>query len=112
MLLAAVLPNATYLGHGPTAPPHGHADEALVAEHDGATDRHDAPVEQEDEHARHCHVGPSKCGGSQSTVGTWWVGDEAPEPNLGPLSPHGGPRDPEAAPGWTVRSLRPPRLGA
>ena len=66
VLLAAVLPNVLYLGHGPTEAGHPHP----------TTDAHD----EGEEHVQHCHVGPSRCAGSPSLVGTSWIGDETALP--------------------------------
>ena len=72
MLLAAVMPNVLYIGHGPTAPSHSHSAEAPARD------------EGTDEHVQHCHVGAAKCAGPQSLVGTWSVGEGLliPQPPL------------------------------
>lgn len=62
VLLGAVLPSVTYVGHWL----EGGADHVNVTQNE-------AEAEQ---HAEHCHLGPSKCAGAQSLVGTWWVGDQ------------------------------------
>lgn len=69
ILLFAVLPSVTFVGHGPIEVAHTHA-----ADHpQGAV-----PVQEDDsgDHASHCHEGMSKCGGQQSLVGSWWVGED------------------------------------
>lgn len=60
ILLLAVITNISYLGHWSSA----------AAEH--------APVHsagEAEEHARHCHLGPSRCSGQQSLVSAFWLGD-------------------------------------
>jgi hypothetical protein len=97
VLLAAVLPNITYLGHGPTAPQHIHA---------GATTQ----SEQTDgDHVQHCHVGPSKCSGPQSLVGTWWIGDDATPADAPERAVDSGRSPLEATPANVSRSLHPPQ---
>jgi hypothetical protein len=102
ILLSAVLPNTLYVGHGPLSFDHGHAAEGA---HDGAS-------EADGEHAQHCHVGPSRCGGSQSMVGAWWVGEDSGLLSLdGPARavPHSDSlRATDALP---VRILQPPKKG-
>ncbi len=69
LLLGAILPNVSFIGHwgafggapDPAAPTH--------ASHDPL-----GPAEAE-QHARHCHVGPARCSGQSSLVGTWSIGD-------------------------------------
>jgi hypothetical protein len=67
LLLGAVLPNVTYLGHiGVDS--HSHAAEAA---------RHDPSGENGEEHTLHCHTGPARCAGAQAMVGAIWVGEDA-----------------------------------
>jgi hypothetical protein len=61
-LVFVIAPNVLYLGHsalGPLAP---------AAAHDNLDD----PAEAE-EHAAHCHLGPSKCTGQSSAVSVSWA---------------------------------------
>jgi hypothetical protein len=60
ILLLAVITNISYLGHwGSAAAEHAPVHSAAEAE----------------EHAEHCHLGPSRCSGQQSLVGAFWLGD-------------------------------------
>lgn len=70
VLVAALLPGIVYMGHwGSAAKNHDHAGEMHATAHED-----------------HCHIGPSKCSGGLSTVGTWWVGEDpvAVEPDTVP----------------------------
>jgi len=67
LLLGAVLPNVTYVGHI-GAESHAHAAE---------TASHGPPGPSADEHTLHCHTGPARCAGAQALVGAIWVGEEA-----------------------------------
>ena len=96
VLLVAVLPNVMYLGHGPTAPGHVHS---------AAEERQESDAE----HVQHCHVGPSKCSGPQSLVGTWWIGDEATPVDPPARAVDNGSSPLEAIPANISRSLRPPQ---
>jgi len=64
ILLLAVLPNVLYLGHWPIP---GIAGEPRQI-------HSEAEAQQ---HAAHCHLGPSTCTDQPSLVGTWWIGDDA-----------------------------------
>jgi hypothetical protein len=70
VLTSVMLPAIVYMGHWNTA----------AVNHDHAGEAHNTA------HADHCHVGPAKCSGGVSTVGTWWVGDgeNGPEPETIP----------------------------
>jgi hypothetical protein len=98
VLLAAILPNLLYVGHGPTEPVHAHETE-------GARES----TERGGEHVQHCHVGPSKCAGQPSLVGMWWVGDAPllPEPDLFLATVGSAEINPIDPP--SVRLLRPPQ---
>ena len=102
ILLVAVLPNVLYVGHGPLSVGHDHAEQ----------DAHGGAVGVGGEHAEHCHVGPSRCGGSQSMVGTWWAGEDSGLLSLDGLVravPHSDSlRAIDALP---VRILQPPKMG-
>ncbi len=63
ILLLAVTANVSYLGHWGS---------------DGGGHTHIHSQAQAEEHAAHCHLGPAKCSGQQSLVGTFWVGDPPP----------------------------------
>ncbi len=100
LLLGAVLPNVFYLGHAQPALSHDHAV------HQSST----PPDAAGEEHALHCHAGPSGCAGGQSMVGSIWVGDDA-----GFVAPSGvmrtalnssQPTTPEAP---VISLLKPPR---
>ncbi len=99
ILLSAVFPNTLYIGHGPTSFQHAHAAEQA----------HSTPPDG-GEHAQHCHTGPSRCGGAQSMVGTWWAGEDA-----GLLSLHSPSRAVQTAEHWLLgdplsgKKLQPPR---
>ncbi len=97
VLLAALLPNVTYMGHWPIGGLDVHLDSGDAA----------ATLA---EHEQHCHVGPAHCGGGESMVGTPFAGDES-----GALSLPGSeikfdavydqrPRD-----GFAARILQPPQ---
>lgn len=94
VLLGVVAPNVTYVGHWPLG---GHTHEIQ----DEAT---------ANEHASHCHLGPSKCSGQTYFTGTWWAGQEplsvatAPKEELVPGSAERTPTDPPSS-----RLLQPPR---
>ncbi len=62
ILLFAVLPNVLYVGHWSF--PSGPGDQVIHTE------------AKAEEHAAHCHIGPSNCANQQSFVGTWWVGED------------------------------------
>lgn len=98
ILLAAILPNLLYVGHGFTEPAHAHETE-------GATES----TERGDEHVQHCHLGPSTCAGQSSLVGTWWVGDASllPEPDLVLATIDSAEIHPIDPP--SIRLLRPPQ---
>lgn len=75
ILLFAILPSVTFVGHGPIAVGPSQSQNHV---HSGVPQGGD----DEGDHASHCHKGLSKCGGgSQSLVGTWWVGDDAGVPD-------------------------------
>jgi hypothetical protein len=98
ILLGVLLPNIAYLGHwgvaeSADAPAAGHAEKV--------------PSE---EHALHCHAGPSKCAGPQAITGSIWVGQDS-----GLVTPDGAIRPFLEAPSVTAieppaaRLLEPPR---
>ena len=97
VLLLVMLPNVAYLGHWS---PFGQTTHAHSLHHE-RTDT--------DDHAEHCHGGPTSCG-PQATVGSWWIGDD---PN--PIAPDAPTLDtrleaPEAEPDPPAsRILQPPR---
>jgi hypothetical protein len=65
VLLVVILPSIAYVGHWDrlqVEPAHAH------------TTNHDTADNQD--HAAHCHEGPSTCTGPQATVGSWWIGDD------------------------------------
>ena len=101
ILLVAVLPNVLYVGHRSLSVGHDHAEQDA---HGGVVDG--------GEHAEHCHVGPSRCGGSQSMVGASWAGEDSGLLSLdGPARavPHSDSlRATDALP---VRILQPPKKG-
>jgi len=100
ILLVAVLPNVLYVGHGPLSLGHDHTEQDA---HGGVADG--------GEHAEHCHVGPTRCGGSQSMVGTWWAGEDAGLLTLdGPARAIPSPSQQPAAEPLPVRLLQPPRV--
>lgn len=76
VLLLVMLPMITYVGHWDpfgVQPTHAHSL------HHQQDDKQD--------HAAHCHAGPSTCTGPQATIGSWWIGGDenpvaAPEPTL------------------------------
>ena len=67
ILLSAVLPNLSYLGHPQSEPSHIHASGQSSAP--GGS-----PGE---EHKLHCHTGPAGCAGAQAMVGAIWVGEDS-----------------------------------
>jgi hypothetical protein len=70
VLLAAVLPNVTYVGHW-------NAPEASAAHtHSGESHGDQVPASSDD-HAEHCHTGPAKCSGPHAITGSIWVGEDA-----------------------------------
>jgi hypothetical protein len=98
VLLAALLPNVTYLGHWPIGGLDVHFD-------DGAD-----PAATLAEHEDHCHVGPAHCGGGESMVGTPFAGEDS-----GALSFPGSEmkfdagHDQRPQDGFAARILQPPR---
>lgn len=67
ILLGAVFPNVSYLGHTQAPPPHNHA-----------THQPNAPQNSSgEEHALHCHTGPAGCAGAQAMIGAIWVGEDS-----------------------------------
>lgn len=65
VLLIVMLPSIAYVGHWDpfrVQPTHAHS-------------LHHEPSDNQD-HAAHCHEGPSTCTGPQATVGSWWIGDD------------------------------------
>lgn len=73
VLLMVMLPSIAYVGHWDpfgVLPTHAHS-------------LHHDPDDRQD-HAAHCHEGPSSCTGPQATVGSWWIGDDPnPIPDAG-----------------------------
>lgn len=65
ILLGVLLPNVAYLGHWGVT-------EATVTPGDVAQAQKNT-----DEHALHCHTGPSKCAGPQATVGALNVNEDS-----------------------------------
>jgi hypothetical protein len=63
VFVMVLLPNIAYVGHWSPPAETTHA-------HSGQTEQ------QTNDHAVHCHNGPSQCSGAQSTIGTWWIGDD------------------------------------
>jgi hypothetical protein len=99
VLLMVMLPSITYVGHWDpfgVSPTHAHS-------------LHHDPDAQQD-HAAHCHSGPSTCTGPQATVGSWWIGGDpspvtAPEPTLAvPITD-----DQSETQAFTARVVPPPR---
>jgi hypothetical protein len=92
-LTVAVLPNILYLGHG-----DHHADLRDPA--------------QAEEHAAHCHLGPSKCSGQPGAVTATWA-----DSDVWRLNPSGFLFVSEASPpvspsdGPSFKSSPPPRYG-
>lgn len=65
ILLMVMLPSIAYVGHWDpfhVKPTHAHS-------------LHHEPNDNQD-HAAHCHEGPSTCTGPQATTGSWWIGDD------------------------------------
>lgn len=90
-LLLVVLPNVLYLGHSGQ-----HAD------------LHDAA--QAEEHAAHCHLGPSKCGSQYSLVSASWAdGDVWRFKPAGILFAAEGPSRPSPSEGPSFKFSPPPR---
>jgi hypothetical protein len=74
ILALALLPNISYMGHWPemaSAAPH--TELPIQPLEPGALDR---PLNDINEHAMHCHLGPAHCGGGEGMVGTPFVGDD------------------------------------
>jgi hypothetical protein len=63
ILVLALLPAISYMGHWPVGGADVHADV-----HDSSTAA---------EHEVHCHGGVSHCAGGEAMVGSTWVGDES-----------------------------------
>jgi hypothetical protein len=92
IMVGAMLPNVTFLGHWPADQTHSHV-----------TGQADAQS-----HADHCHDGPSSCG-PHALVGTWWVGDgETISLDSAPRLVAGS-EDETAAEVFPSRVLRPPQ---
>jgi hypothetical protein len=64
VLLAALLPNVSYMGHWPISGAGAHVDPGVD------------PASVIEEHEAHCHIGPATCGGGESMVGTPFAGEE------------------------------------
>ncbi len=98
VLLAALLPNVTYMGHWPIG--------GLDVHFDAGVDPAAALAEHED----HCHVGPAHCGGGESMVGTPFAGEDSgalslPGSEMKFDAGHGQrPQD-----GFAARIFQPPR---
>jgi len=67
-LLFAFAPNIFYLGHwsSPAEATHIHTESGIERQ-----------TEADGTHEQHCHNGPAKCGGGESTVGSLWAGEDA-----------------------------------
>lgn len=95
VLVAALLPGIVYMGHwGSAGTNHDHAGETHATSHED-----------------HCHVGPARCSGGLSMVGTWWVGEDpvSVEPDTIPTiltSNH----DPLPGSAHAARIFQPPRF--
>ncbi len=92
-LTLAVLPNILYLGHGDQ-----HADLSDPA--------------QAEEHAAHCHLGPSKCSGQPGAVSATWVDSDSWQLDpSGVLQASEGPSLLPPSEGPSFKSSPPPRHG-
>lgn len=69
ILVLALMPNISYMGHWTEMASASHDHQANTSEH--ADDDTDTEA-----HAAHCHVGPAHCGGGESMIGTPFVGDD------------------------------------
>jgi hypothetical protein len=98
VLLAALLPNVSYMGHWPIAG----ADVHLEAGVD--------PSSVIAEHEAHCHIGPANCGGGESMVGTPFAGEENGVLSLpGSETKFDGGHEQRPLEGYAARILQPPR---
>lgn len=100
VLLMVMLPSIAYVGHWDpfgVQPTHAHS-------------LHHDPSDNQD-HAAHCHAGPSTCTGPQATVGSWWIGeDPSPIPNTGPTLEIESGADQFVIQAFAGRIVPPPRL--
>lgn len=98
ILVLALMPAITYMGHWPIAGLHVHAEESAD------------PAAALAEHADHCHVGVSHCAGGEAMVGSSWVGDEPDLLSLGaPNVKIEGEMRIAPREGASVRILQPPQ---
>jgi hypothetical protein len=81
VLLTAVLPNVTYVGHW-SAPDAGAVAHTHVENSHG-----EQPDSSADDHAQHCHTSPAGCSGPSAIAGSIWVGEDAGLLNLD-AAPH------------------------
>ncbi len=103
ILLFAVMPSVTFVGHGPVQAAHTHAP---------GNPSGPVPIQGDSgsDHASHCHQGMSKCGGQQSMVGTWWVGEGGGMPVLDdPWLPSSGYDEVQYLHDPLTKILQPPR---
>jgi hypothetical protein len=99
VLVAALLPNVSYMGHWPIAG----ADVHLEAGVD--------PSSVIAEHEAHCHIGPANCGGGESMVGTPFAGEDNGVLSLpGSEMKFDAGHDYHRQDGHAARILQPPRL--
>ena len=72
ILAFVLLPNISYMGHWPemAGTAEGHHDDSAGLVDPGALDS------ETEDHAAHCHVGPARCGGGESMIGTPFVGED------------------------------------
>lgn len=70
ILVLALMPNISYMGHWTEMAGAAHAPD-----HHAETADHAAGPDAE-QHAAHCHAGPSRCGGGESMIGTPFVGED------------------------------------
>ncbi len=100
VLLAALLPNVTYMGHWPIGGLDVHFDEGSD------------PAAALAEHEDHCHVGPAHCGGGESMVGTPFAGEDSGALSLpGSEMKFDALHDQRPQDGFAARILQPPRPG-
>jgi hypothetical protein len=105
VLLAALLPNISYMGHWPITSADGSDEHAHGVERPAG---HDS---ESDAHVAHCHAGPKSCGGGESTVGTPVIGENDEDAAAIPGTEDGIDRSLRhvRADGYPVVDPRPPR---
>lgn len=105
LLLFAIAPSVTFVGHGPLDVVYGHSHDLV---------KNDVPFDESDgDHAAHCHDGMSKCAGPQSLIGTWWAVEDGTGLAFGdPLLANPVAGDRRHVQEFYTKILQPPKVAA